>query len=74
MIDLHSAEPVKGYVEDVPPLRCYDGSNAAAPGMLEALPAYPLLREEALADCWNLTGCDLWTVLVVDCELCSNVY
>ena len=73
-IDLHPAEPVKGYAEDVPPLRCHDGPNAAAPGMSGALPAYPLLRAEALADCWNLTGCDLRTVLAVDCGLRSNVY
>jgi hypothetical protein len=62
---------VKGYAEDVPPLRCYDG---AAPGMLDALPAYPLLRAEALADWWNLKGYDLRTVLAVDSGLRSNVY
>jgi hypothetical protein len=72
VIDLHPAEPVKGYAEDVPPLRCLDCSNAAE--MFDALPAYPLLRAEALADCWNLTGCDLRTVLAVDCELRLNVY
>jgi hypothetical protein len=73
-IDLHPAEPVKGYAEDAPPLRWHDGSNAAAPGMFDALPVYPLLHAKALADCWNLTGCDLRTVLVVDCRLRSNVY
>lgn len=65
---------MKGYAEDVPPLRWQDGSNAAAPGMFEALLVYPLLRAEALADCWNLRGCVLRTVLVVDCGLRSNVY
>lgn len=49
-IDLRPAEPVKGYAEDVPPLQYYGGSNAAPPGMFDVLPAYPLLREEALAD------------------------
>ena len=71
VIDLHPAEPVKGYAEDVPPLRCY---NAVDPGMFDALPAYPLLRAEALADYWNLMGCDLRTVLAVDHGLRSNVY
>jgi hypothetical protein len=72
--DLHLAEPVKEYAEDVPPLRCHDGSNAVAPEMFDALPAYPLLRAEALTDCWNLTGCGPRTVLAVDCRLRSNVY
>jgi len=41
--------------------------------MFVALPAYHLLREEVLADYWNLTGYDLWTA-VVDCGLRSDVY
>jgi hypothetical protein len=65
---------VKEYAEDVPPLRWQDGSNAAAPGVFDALPVYPLLRAEALADCWNLRGCAQRTVLAVDCKLRSNVY
>jgi hypothetical protein len=73
-IDSHHAEPVKGYAEDVPPLQWHDDSNAADPEVFDALPAYPLLRAEALTDWWNLTGCDLWTVLAVDCGLRSNVY
>ena len=42
--------------------------------MFDALAVYPLLRAEALADCWSLRGCVLRTVLVVDCGLHSNVY
>ncbi len=72
-IDLHPAELVKGYAGDAPPLQCHAGSIAVVPGMIVALHAYHLPRAEALADCWSLSGCDLWTV-VVDCALRSDVY
>jgi hypothetical protein len=70
-IDLHPAEPVKGCVGDAYPLQCQGGSDA---GRFVALPAYRLPRVEALADCWIPSGCDLWSVLVVDCGLRLDVY
>lgn len=72
--DLHLAEPVKGYVGDVnlPPL--HSGAVAVVPGTLVALFACRLPPAEAPACCWNPSGCDRPTVLVVDSGLRLDVY
>lgn len=71
-IDLHRVEPVKAYVGDaiLPPL--HGVAVAVIPGTFVALSACLLPLAEALVGCWNPSGCDLWTVLVVDRGLRSG--
>ena len=71
--DLHPAEPVKGYAGDANPPQLRGVAVAAAPGTFVALLACHLPPAEVLVDHWSLSGSDLWTVLVVDCGLHSDV-
>jgi len=72
-IGLQRVVPVKGYVGDanLPPL--HGGAVAVVPETFVALSACLLPLAEALAGCWNPSGCGLWTVLVVDCGSHSGV-
>jgi hypothetical protein len=72
--DLHLAGPVKGYDGDVSLPLLHGGAVAVVPEMLVALSACRLPLAEALACCWNPSGCDLSTVLVVDSGVRLDAY
>lgn len=75
-IDSHHVGPVKGYVGDanLPLLHGVVVAVVPGTGTFVALSACLLPLAEALAGCWNPFGCDLWTVLAVECGLRSSVY
>jgi hypothetical protein len=72
-IGLHRVVPVKGYVGDANPPPLHGVAVAVVPETFVALSACLLPLAEALTGCWSPSGYGLWTVLVVDCGLCSGV-